>query len=165
MAYLDVPYFKQDTGYTCGPASLQMVLAFHGVRESEEHLAKELESNMEDGTCHQNMIEAATSRGFHCYVNDNSSLEEISFLLSHDIPLIVHFLETSDREDHYSVVVGLSSKEVIINDPWNGERTHLTKRAFMDRWTCAHVGNCKEWLMAIMKEPLPLGRQYHPLTA
>ena len=37
--YIDVPYFKQDTDYTCGPASLQMVLAYFGIRESEEALA------------------------------------------------------------------------------------------------------------------------------
>lgn len=162
MAYLDVPYFKQDTGYTCGPTSLQMVLAYYGLRESEAQLAKELETEMENGTCHQNMITSALERGFHCYVNDNSSLEEIGFLLAHDIPLIVHFLEPTDREDHYSVVVGLTGKDVVLNDPWNGEREHLSRRAFVNRWTCDEVGRCKEWLMAIMREPLPLGKQYHP---
>jgi hypothetical protein len=36
---LDVGYDPQDTGYTCGPTSLSMVLAWHGVWHSEAAIA------------------------------------------------------------------------------------------------------------------------------
>lgn len=162
MRYLEVPYFKQDTGYTCGPTSLQMVLAYYGIRESEANLTRELETRPDNGTLHEEMIEAVLRRNLHCYVNDNASLEEIEFLLAQQTPVIVHFLEMQDREDHYSVVVGLSETDVILNDPWNGEREHLTRGEFLERWTCDEMGRCKEWLMAALREPLRLGKQYHP---
>ena len=85
-------------------------------------------------------------------------------MLDHKIPPIVHFLEPSEREDHYSVIVGLTGKDVVLNDPWNGRQEHLSRRIFMNWWTCNEVGRCKEWLMAIMREPLPLGKQYHPIN-
>jgi predicted double-glycine peptidase len=162
MRYLDVPYFKQDTGYTCGPTSLQMVLAYHGIRESEAALAKELETDPQNGTYHHNMIEGALRRKLHCYVNDNATLPELRYLIDFDAPVIVHFLEMPEREDHYSVVVGLSDKHVLLNDPWSGERVRLTHMEFFNNWTCDALGRCKQWLMAVTKDPLPLGRQYQP---
>lgn len=163
MRYLDVPYFKQDTLYTCGPTSLQMVFAHFGIKESEEKLAEEVESNADVGTQHREMIEAVTRRGLHAYVNDNALIDEISHLVNdHEVPVIVRYLETDKDEDHYAVVVGVSSDEIVLNDPWHGARVHFTHRAFEARWTCDALGTCDRWLLAVSREPLPLGRQYHP---
>jgi len=139
-----------------------MVFAYYGIRESEGNLVKELKPNEKDGTSHEKMIDAVLKRGLHCYVNNDATLEEVDSLVSQDIPVIVHFLETSEQEDHYSVVVGISEKEIVLNDPWNGERLHLLRKKFEERWTCNTVGGCKQWLMAVAKEPLLLGKQYHP---
>lgn len=39
---LPVAYDPQDTGYTCGPTSLSMVLVYHGVARSEQQIASYL---------------------------------------------------------------------------------------------------------------------------
>lgn len=162
MQYLNVPYFKQDTIYTCGPTSLQMVLSFYGIRESESALAEELKSTAENGTYHKNMLEAVLRRGLYCYINDESNLEELRSLLGNGIPVIVRYLERERNEDHYGVVVGLSDEVVAINDPWAGERVHFSREEFIARWKCDLLGDCAQWLMAVAKEAFPLGRQYHP---
>lgn len=82
MRYLDVPYFKQDTLYTCGPTSLQMVFAYYGIRESEEGLATEVDSDADVGTQHREMVAAVTRRGLHAYVNDNATLDEVAYLVN-----------------------------------------------------------------------------------
>lgn len=162
MQNLRVPYFKQDTDYTCGPASLQMVFAHYGIRESEKELTKELKTNPEHGTPHQEMIDGALRRGLHAYVNDHATLGEIQYFLGMGIPVIVHFIEIAAQEDHYSVVIGITDTHVVLNDPWNGEGLRLSHEVFLQRWTCGTEGNCSRWLMALSEGPFAIGRQYHP---
>lgn len=162
MNVLHVPYFKQDTLYTCGPTSLQMVLAFYGMRESEASLAREVEANAETGTTHERMIEAVRARGLHCYVNDNAGFDELRYLHAYKVPVIIRFLETGKNEDHYGVLVGVSGDAVLIHDPWHGPSVRFNRSAFLKRWTCDMLGNCSHWLMAVSDAPLPFGRQFHP---
>lgn len=162
MSVIDVPYFKQDTDYTCGPTSLQMILAYYGVKDSEKHLAKLLHTTHSRGTWRVSMYQLAVDLGFHCYVNDDASLAEMKFLLELEIPPIVRFLEREEDEDHYGVVVGMTDDHVIIHDPWSGPQRRFDKEDFTRRWTCDAIGNCNQWLMGVSKEPLPLGHQFHP---
>lgn len=162
MSSLDVPYFKQDTDYTCGPTALQMVLAYHHVKDSERHLATLLKTNRERGTWRVAMYKLATDLGFHCYVNDDAAMPELSFLLSLQIPPIVRFLDRDANEDHYGVVVGMTDEHVLIHDPWSGPYRRFDKADFSERWTCDSIGDCNQWLMGVSKNPLPLGHQFHP---
>lgn len=165
MHYLEVPYFKQDTGYTCGPASLQMVFGFYGIHESEGRLTEELKPDEDNGTDHQAMIDLVLERGFNCYVNDRSTLQEVEYLLKYRVPVVVQYIESSHDEDHYSVVIGLTDASIVLNDPWNGERLHISHKNFLDRWKSKKIGDTHQWLMAVTQEPLPLGKQYHPHSA
>jgi ABC-type bacteriocin/lantibiotic exporter with double-glycine peptidase domain len=159
---LPVPYFKQDTNFTCGPTSMQMVLAYYGVRDSEARLAELLQTTNEKGTYRVKMYETAVSLGFHCYVNNEASFSEIKFLLDLQVPPIVRFLEPEANDDHYGVVVGATDDSLKIHDPWNGPEQIYKRQDFLKRWTCDTIGNCEQWLMAVSKESFPLGRQYHP---
>ena len=64
--------------------------------------------------------------------------------------------------DHYGVVVGLSEEFVFIHDPWSGPARRFAKEDFTERWVCDVIGDCQQWLMGVSKEPIPLGRQFHP---
>lgn len=162
MSVLPVPYFKQDTDYTCGPTALQMVLAYYNVRDSEAHLATVLKTNQNTGTWRVAMYELAVSLGFHCYVNDDAALPELSFLLDLDIPPIVRFLDRDANEDHYGVVLGVTDEYVIIHDPWSGPQRRFSKADFEKRWVCDVIGDCDRWLLGISPQAIPLGHQFHP---
>ncbi|MCA9354167.1 MAG: C39 family peptidase [Candidatus Kaiserbacteria bacterium] len=162
MSKLDVPFFKQDKEYTCGPTSLQMVFAYYGKRASEAALAEALGTNDDSGTRKDRMQQLATALGFHCYVNNGSTLEELQYLISLSIPPIVRFIEPDEDEDHYGVVVSIDDETLIIHDPWNGPDQVYDREEFFDRWLCRKWGTCKQWLMAVAQEPLPLGHQFHP---
>jgi len=163
MRSLQVPYFKQDTVYTCGPSALQMVLAYYGMRQSETKLAEQLKTNSLQGTSIKDMLEVARQYDFYVYMNNDATLGEIAYLITaFRAPSIIRYLEKQNNEDHYAVVVGVSDHEVILNDPWQGPNTRLTRKEFEKRWTCNELGVCSKWLMAVTPEPLPFGRQYSP---
>jgi len=160
MISLDVPYFQQDTTFTCGPAALQMVMAYHGIRISEAELRKRLKTNEETGTRRARMKEVVTDLGLHCYVNNQAMFDEFTFLLKLGAPIIVRFLEPDEGIDHYGVIVGANDSHVIIHDPWHGPSVTFSKKDFLPRWTCDLIGDCDQWIIAVSKELLPLGRQY-----
>ena len=74
---LDVPYYKQNNEYYCGPAVLQMVFNYFGYLKKQDVLADDANTNEEVGTTNQNMIKTATENGFYCYVNNNSTFFEV----------------------------------------------------------------------------------------
>jgi len=158
---LKVPYFKQDTVYSCGPAALQMIFAFYGKGFSEKALAKKLNTTVSDGTKHQSLINIAKSEGFYVYVNNNSSLKEVHSLLLENIPVMVNFIEPSNDDGHYSVVVAVREDSIVLNDPWNGEGLIMDSSDFVARW-CSEDSKNDCWIMAISLEAFNLGKQYNP---
>lgn len=162
MHYLQVPFFKQNTEHTCGPASLRMTLAYYGTQVSEEELAHELQTNSEIGTTTTAMVDIAKKYGFYSHAHDKSTVDELAHLLSLGLPVVVRFVEPDEDEDHYSVVVAVSDTEVIINDPSNGERFTLAIQDFEERWRCDTTPNCNKWLLVLSKEPIAFDDQKLP---
>jgi predicted double-glycine peptidase len=161
---LDIPFFKQDTLYSCGPAALQMVFAYYSVRESEEDLMRELHTRKKDGTHHEGMIDLSRKRGFFVYVNDDSSLDEIREYIKAKKPVIVHFIEPYGPEGHYVVVKDVSNHSIIFNDPLNGENFKMALSVFGKRWF-SEDHKYKKWIMVLSKEEYPFGssgKHYHP---
>lgn len=165
---MKIPFYKQDTEYTCGPASLQMVLSFLGDFKSEFELARRAKTSKETGTSHGGMIETAKREGFFVYVNSDSSAEEIKYFLGLGHPVIVDFLEPSSNIGHYGVATaikkgGLFFRETIcLNDPWNGGDFKILLNEFEKRWRDP-LTKSKCWLMVVSKEDFNLGKQYLPL--
>lgn len=162
MKCLDVPFFKQTTGFSCGPAALRMVLAYYNREVSEKDLIHLLDTTSEEGTRRVHMREIANELGLYCYVNNEAVFEEFSFFAALKVPVVVRFLETTDNEDHYGVVIGATRNEISVHDPWNGPNIHFSEEDFASRWTCDVIGDCDKWLMAVSSEPLPMGKEYNP---
>jgi predicted double-glycine peptidase len=158
---IDVPYFEQETLFSCGPAALKMMLLFYGVEKTEEELSERLHTNKEKGTLHKDMIRVAQEEGFYVFENIESSMVEIGGLLKLHIPVIVHFFEPSENDNHYAIIIGVDETHLVFNDPWNGEKMTLEIGDFFKRWSSEKRSKDK-WLMAISKEPFSLGRQYSP---
>ncbi len=159
---INVPYFKQQTPFSCGPATLKMVFLFYGLERTEEELAVRLRTNKHVGTLHSDMIRVAREEGFYVFENEDSSVVETAGLLKTHTPVIVHFTEPSENDNHYAVVVQVENTHLVFNDPWNGEKTTMEINDFITRWSSEHT-NEDNWLMAISKDPFSLGRQYSPI--
>jgi len=138
-----------------------MIFAFYGKRFSEESLTERLNTSASSGTRHKSLIDIAQSEGFYVYVNNNSSLEEVRDFILEKIPVMVHFIEPSNDEGHYSVVVAVREDSIVLNDPWNGEGFTMSDRDFLNRWRSED--SCNDcWIMAISPDAFSLGKQYNP---
>lgn len=163
---LSVPYFKQDREYSCGPACLQMVFSYYHKRMSEEDLMRELRTNEAIGTRPSWMIRVARRHGFFCYVNNDSSLDEVRYFLRLKKPLIVYFVEPFTGDDHFTVIVGFDKEKIIMNDSLMGEGYEFFLDAFDKRWhgEKKYQKTLRRWMLVISPEEIPMGRQYKPTS-
>lgn len=160
---LDLKYFKQDNGYSCGPASLQMVFSYFGKKLGEAKLAK-LAKTTKSGTSHVNMINLARKEGFYCYVHNNSSINQIKHFIDLNLPVIINYIEPKSEEGHYAVVVGYKRNKIILDDPWNGKNFKISIKEFKKRWYDYHKKHkYSRWILVISKKKFNLGKQYSPI--
>ena len=159
---LKIPFLKQHTEYSCGPASLEMVLYFLGDKKSEKFLINEANTRKFTGTRHEGMISTATKEGFYCYVNSDSTFDEVKSFLSQGHPVIIDYTEPSENIGHYAVVVGYKGNRIIMNDPWNGRNFSIDEKELIERWHDS-ITKSRGWMMVISKKDLQLGKQYLPV--
>lgn len=157
---LDVPFFRQHTNYSCGPASLKMVLQYYGIHKSEDELYT-MTKLTEDGTVHGRMIRAANKCGLHVFVDKNTSIDALKYHIDEGTPVIVNFLEPKYDEGHYAVVIGYDHGNIILNDPLHGAEFRISFHDFESRWR-GEFETAKRWMMAVSNMPFDTGRQYYP---
>ncbi len=106
--------FRQTPGL-CGPASLKMVLDYYGVSVSEAELAKAAGATKGKGVSKKGLKKAAEHFGFKLFLKKNSSLQDLKYFIKKKIPVIIDWFFEDDG--HYSVVVDINKKKVVIMDP------------------------------------------------
>ena len=106
--------FRQTPGL-CGPASLKIVMDYYGVSVSETEIARIAGATKEKGTSIKGLIKAARRFGFKTFLKQNSSLKDLEYFVNKKIPVIVDWFDEDDG--HYSVVVDIDKKNVILMDP------------------------------------------------
>ena len=125
-----VPVLRQPTDATCGPTCLAAVAQLFGRRVTVEELAA-LARTTEDGTDHAGMIDAARATGAQVTSSDRGTLERLAELVGRGLPVIVGWWD--GEEDHFSVVVEVSSETVVMMDPYAGMVAHPAE-AFREAW-------------------------------
>jgi predicted double-glycine peptidase len=115
------PLYMQETGYSCAPACLRMVLACFGILETEERLI-ELSDCMPDGTRPLGLIDAAKACGFNQTRKYNQlSLEDLKHIIEQGMyPIVyvgVRLSPLSRPEKHAMVVVAVDENGVEALDP------------------------------------------------
>jgi len=116
---LGVPAFEQEYPYSCVPACVRMVLAFHGRVHAEADLRHLLDTDS-SGTVPINLMRV-TGLGVDVQLG-SGSLPDLWTLLGAGLPPIV-FLDTLCLPywrkvcAHAAAVVGLDDTEVSLNDP------------------------------------------------
>ncbi|PIN94126.1 hypothetical protein COU56_03175, partial [Candidatus Pacearchaeota archaeon CG10_big_fil_rev_8_21_14_0_10_31_9] len=53
---VQIPYYEQETNYTCGPACMRMVLGSLGIKKSEKQITKLIGTNKIRGTNHRDFL-------------------------------------------------------------------------------------------------------------
>jgi len=132
------PFQEMLNASMCGPASLKIVLKYYGVEATEKELAKMAGWNKNLGIDDKGIKRAASSFGFKVKIKNNSSFKDIEKWLDKKVPVIVNWF-TRGRKDysdydiadgHYSVVAGIDSKFIYLQDPEIGKIRKLKRNDF-----------------------------------
>src|SRR3989344_8940332 len=130
---IHVKHFLQSTGL-CGPASLQILLSYFGKTYTETELAQLAQATMDQGTEHEGMISAAKALGAYVYTKENANIEYLEYFLKKEkLPVIIGWFDKDG--DHYSVVVNVTDKNIIIVDPAANEPERwIDRETFPNIW-------------------------------
>lgn len=131
---IEVPFFRQTTEYSCGPAVLRMVFSFYGLDLSEKELIKKLKTSKKTGTKNEMIVKVAESKGFDVYVNNESSVEEVASFVTKNIPVIVNLVGPDDNEGHFVVIKDVASDTITYADPSDGDSQKIKVIDFEKRW-------------------------------
>lgn len=148
MKKLSVPHFKQETEYTCGPASLRMAFQYYGKDVSEKTLADSSDTSSTEGTLTEKMTDAVRKNGLYAYEKENASVSELIQLIDKGIPVVLNFMDVPQDSGHFATLVGYTDTDLIFNDPWNGPDYALPRKGFEDIWHAKWEPK-KGWLLAI----------------
>lgn len=140
-----VPDVRQSTGYTCGAAALQAVLAYWGFPEREDRLAARLRSTPEAGTHPLDIVRVAREFGLQADLREGLALPDLEAALSSGTTVIVDLQAWRDRADlpwtetwddgHYMVLLGMDARNLYFEDPsLLGRRGLIPRAEFVDRW-------------------------------
>src|SRR3989344_2302814 len=138
--FLRVKPFQETLSGYCGPASI--LLSYYGVNKTERELGRLCKTNKNLGTTAKGIKEAAEKLGFKVKIKINSNFKDIERWLKRGVPVIVDWFTRgrSDYNDseitdgHYSVLVGLDSKFIYLQDPEIGRIRKIKKEDFMVVW-------------------------------
>ncbi len=154
MRELAIPHVPQQTGYTCGPASLCAVLRYYGHRYiGEKVLAKRARTTAGVGTTTDGMMDAARSYGIRPWKWPEMTLDVLECMNRDGHPVIAAVQAWHDGglpsddyasrwdDGHYVVVTGIDDRHVVCMDPsLRGARAILTHAEFMMRWHDLDMG-------------------------
>ncbi|MBI4441577.1 peptidase C39 family protein [Candidatus Woesearchaeota archaeon] len=160
---IPVPYYGQETEFTCGPAVLKMVLHYNGEYYGERRLRKYAQTSPLEGTNHEKMIRAARTLGYHCFVRQNAAPRDVKRFINKGYPVIINWQEPDTQDGHYSVLFGYLKAAFLMHDPYRPQRKIIPTRRLLPLW---HDGGQYKWFMIASRERIPLfmtGKTYLPL--
>ncbi|OHA87987.1 MAG: hypothetical protein A2653_02715 [Candidatus Zambryskibacteria bacterium RIFCSPHIGHO2_01_FULL_43_25] len=139
---IHVKHFLQTTGL-CGPSSLRILLSYFGKDYSEAELAQLAQAvsglGRGEGTEHEGMISAAKSTGAYVFAKEGGKIEELEYFVKKEkLPVIIGWFD--EDNDHYSVVVNITDKNIIIVDPATDEPERWINRGTFPRIWFDFVG-------------------------
>ncbi|MFA5987124.1 MAG: cysteine peptidase family C39 domain-containing protein [Candidatus Paceibacterota bacterium] len=119
---IKVEPFTQSPAY-CGPAALKVLLSYFKKSFTEEQLASLCDATFEWGTEHDGLVQAVKAIDGFVFVKEEGTIDELKYFVKEEkLPVIIGWFDNNGRPgDHYSVVVNVTDKNVIIVDPATNE--------------------------------------------
>lgn len=148
---ISVPFFKQKNSFYCGPAVLQMIFAYFGTIISQDRLARAMRTTKKRGTLRKQLMRAATYSGLKVRAKHQATIADITRYLRRGVPVVVNYIEPSDDEGHYAIVVGAERSNLMLNDPHNGKGFQIRVEEFRSRWRSEDPREAQfpKWIMAV----------------
>jgi len=154
---MEIPYFKQETLYTCGAATSRMILCYYEIDKSEAQLVEILDITPENGTTLSKIKEFFENLGFNCdyfqrVESTEKAFKKLENYLKEDIPVIISvnrfdydtvterldietMWEERDFSYHFIIPTGIDVSDVYFNDPHERiGRYKLSRKNFLRAW-------------------------------
>ncbi len=144
---LQLPYYRQQEDYDCGPTAMKMVLAYFGLRVPVRRLCRDMRTTAKTGTTRRAMLAEARRRGLNARARAGLGLADLRRAIARGSPVIVNYLMPVDEINHYAVVAGFSGRDIVLWDPDRGKRFRLPVREFDRRWQGLHGGWHAGWAL------------------
>jgi ABC-type bacteriocin/lantibiotic exporter with double-glycine peptidase domain len=141
-----IPYYKQETEYTCGAACTRMALASFGIKKSEKQIAKLLKTNKKIGTWHKNIAELAEKYKFNYFVERNGKINDIRKMQKRGWRIIVCY--NYEGVPHYAIVKKINWHSIYLLNPLSTKKERYLIPRFKKRWKDREE---KQWFIAIKK--------------
>ncbi|MFH1461092.1 MAG: cysteine peptidase family C39 domain-containing protein [Patescibacteria group bacterium] len=123
---IKLKHFRQKKSGFCGPVSLKMVLNYYNILVSANQLAKLSCVTEDEGISMTGLVKAAHYFNFQVFYKQNSAIKDLKYFMKKKIPVIVDWFLEDDG--HYSVVVDVTDKNVILMDPVLGKILIYTRK-------------------------------------
>lgn len=161
---LPVHRHLQDEEYTCGPASIRIIVETLNGRQklpSETEIEKLCLTNSTTGTDPDMMVNALTQLGVRHTVPENATLQTIEQCIRQFKLCLVDYQSHDDgsSDGHYSVIFGFDETHFCIADPYKkkGMRNkewgfrRIRKDLFEKRWHARHTTGVRalHWMVAV----------------
>ncbi|MBU4501150.1 MAG: DUF2817 domain-containing protein [Nanoarchaeota archaeon] len=147
------PYKKQKTKYTCGPATIKMILQTQGIHKTEKALAKILRTSKVTGTKEERFRMVTDKYQLEHEEKENSTIAELRGKITNGFQVMVCYYCTKDRVGHYSLIKKITKKEIHFWDPWYGPNHKFQIKDFKKLWMNNEKGDNKKtgWFFAAKK--------------
>lgn len=145
-----LPYYQQETEFTCGPATLRSLLdGLRRIRRYEHFLADEMHTSEKDGTQFSDYISIARSYGLDVVSGEKSGIEPVRKCIEQGFVPLVCFYDSTDNEFHYAIVSEIEGDRIHLFDPWYGPDIVMTLDDFVKIWYSElDIETNKQWYAA-----------------
>ncbi|MEK7552516.1 MAG: cysteine peptidase family C39 domain-containing protein [Patescibacteria group bacterium] len=166
--------FRQTPNF-CGPAVLKMVFDYFGKNLTEKELVDltaatpmSPDTTRGTGTEHEGLIRAIKAVGGYGFAKEHGTNAELEyFIQTEKLPVIIGWFDRDD--DHYSIVVRVTDKNIIIVDPAEDKKERRLSRQFFPKIWFDFVGPKDEqvswgWFLVVSFAPKKFavnGGQYY----
>lgn len=152
---MEFPYHKQETNYTCGPASMRMALEFFGIKRTEKQIASMMGTNKVRGTWRKFFPRIAERFKLNYVVKRNAGFDDIRKLMKGGYVVIVLYFHPPSGVDHYSVVKEVGKDRIVMWDPsflGNSMVTEFPLSDFEGMWKVdPRFDDDRRWFFALKK--------------
>lgn len=140
---LVVPWYQQMQDSWCAPAALKEMLEPWEIVVEQEHLARLLKTT-KAGTDTKMVKKVLSMFGLNYRSHVQGTYRMIDRALDQLKPVLIAYREPDTEEPHYAVVTKLTSKTILMQDPWMGEDWRMRRADFTPRWR-----NQNRWMLVI----------------